>query len=138
MRFVDALEWIAADRLVVSGSINPSSSEYLVFDLLTGAVVGGYVDDAQGAEFSPDDQHVITVSGAPDFTARGSRAPVLKLDDQPVVGGLNVDLAFAKKPSWSADSRSFAIAARDASGQMRVVLGETGFCRVVDQTTEFP
>jgi hypothetical protein len=124
MRFVEALEWVAADRLVVSGSINPSSSEYLVFDLITGTVWGGYIDDARGAEFSPDGQHVLTVNGAAHFTARGARAPVLTLDDRPVVSGLNADLTSVGKPSWSADSRSFAIAARDAAGQMQVVLGE--------------
>ncbi|MCM8580719.1 hypothetical protein [Accumulibacter sp.] len=138
MRFVEALEWVAADRLVVSGSINPSSTEYLVFDLLSGTVVGGYIDDAHGAAFSPDGQHVLTVNGAPHFTAPRSRAPALMLDEQPVVSDLDPDLTSAGKPSWSTDSRSFAMAARDAAGRMRMVLGKAASKTVRWDDLPFP
>ena len=123
MRFVEALDWVGSDRVVVSGSINPSSTESLLVDLLRGAVVGEYVDDARGASFSPDGKHVVTVDGAPHFTAPGARAPVLRLDGHEVLTGLHTDLSTAGRAKWSADGITFALAAQEASGRMRLVLG---------------
>ncbi|MBB2486904.1 hypothetical protein H5407_16875 [Mitsuaria sp. WAJ17] len=64
MRFVESLEWLGSDRVVASGSLNPSSTESLVFDLGRNAVVAEYVDDGRGASFSPDGRHVLLVEGA--------------------------------------------------------------------------
>ena len=36
MRFVESVEWLTRDSIVVSGTVNPSTTEYNVFDLATG------------------------------------------------------------------------------------------------------
>ncbi|MGM9513009.1 hypothetical protein ACS5PK_02025 [Roseateles sp. DB2] len=123
LRFVESLEWLDADRVVVSGTINPSSTESLVFDLSRRAVVAEYVDDAQGASFSPDGRHVLLVDGAPHFAAAAARAPVLRLDGRPVLSSLSADLGAIGPVRWSADGSRFALTARDASGHHRLVLG---------------
>jgi hypothetical protein len=41
MRGVEQMEWISERRLVVSGSINPSTGEYAVIDVETGKQVAG-------------------------------------------------------------------------------------------------
>ena len=45
MRFIEGLEWISDQRLVVSGSVNPSTGEYVLVDIGTGKEVGGYLTD---------------------------------------------------------------------------------------------
>jgi hypothetical protein len=45
MRFVEGLDWISEQRLIVSGSLNPSTCEYAVIDVETGASAGGYLTD---------------------------------------------------------------------------------------------
>ncbi len=134
MRFVESLQWLSADRVVVSGSINPSSTEHLVVDLLRGGVVAEHVDDAGGASFSPDGQHVLTIDGAPHFSAPASRAPVLRLDGQELLKGLPADTAAMGRARWAADGNAFALAAQPASGPWRLVLGQvaTGGARWVD------
>jgi hypothetical protein len=57
MRSVEALEWLTADRLVVSGTVNPSTTEYDVIDLTRRVVTKQVFNDGQGAAFSPDGQH---------------------------------------------------------------------------------
>lgn len=134
MRFVETLEWLGTDRLVVSGSLNPSSTESLVFDLNRAAVVADYIDDGRGASFSPDGRHVLLVEGAPHFTGAPARAPVLSLDGRPVLGGLHADLAELGPVRWSPDSARFALTARDAAGRHRLVLGhaQTSVVRWMD------
>lgn len=124
MRFVESVEWLGTDRVVVSGTINPSSTESLVYDLSRRVVVAAYVDDAQGASFSPDGRHVLLVDGAPHFTAAAARAPVLRLDGRPVLSGLPADPGALGPVRWSADRSRFAFMARDASDGDRVVLGD--------------
>lgn len=134
MRFVESLEWLGSDRVVASGSLNPSSTESLVFDLGRNAVVAEYMDDGRGASFSPDGRHVLLVEGAPHFTSGDTRAPVLSLNGQAVLAGLPVDLSAIGPVRWSADGTRFALTARDASGLHRLVLGhaQTKAARWVD------
>lgn len=123
MRFVESLEWIGNDRVVASGSVNPSSTENLVFDLLTHSVVGEYIDDARGAAFSPDGRHVLLVDGSPHFAAAGTHAPALRLDGQEVLEGFHADSGVTGQVRWSADGTRFALTAHDATGKTRLVLG---------------
>lgn len=123
MRAVEALEWLGSERVVVSGTLNPSSTESLVFDVGRAAVVAEYVDDGRGASFSPDGRHVLLVEGAPHFTGAQARAPVLSLDGKAVLEGLHADLAELGPVRWSTDGTRFALTARDAAGRHRLVLG---------------
>lgn len=134
MRAVESLEWIGSDRVVVSGSVNPSCSESLVVDLQQNSVVGGYIDNARGASFSPDGRHVVTIDGAPHFSAKTARAPVLRLDGREVLKGLHPDLGGASSVRWSADGSNFALIANDYSGHIRLLLGyaPSNFVRWVD------
>ena len=134
MRFVESLEWLDSDRVVASGTINPSSTESLVFDLGRGAVVAEYVDDGRGASFSPDGRHVLLVEGAPHFSGPGGRAPVLSLNGQAVLADLHADPGAVGPVRWSADGTRFALTARDAAGRRRLVVGhaQTKAARWVD------
>src|SRR5207249_116264 len=63
MRQVESVEWVSSNRLVVSGTINPSSTEYLVVDVATGKIINEFVGDAFGAAFSPGGNSYIGATG---------------------------------------------------------------------------
>lgn len=58
MRFVEDLEWISEDRLAVAGSLNPSTVEYAMVDIATGAELGSYLTDGFTLVGSPNGMHV--------------------------------------------------------------------------------
>jgi len=109
MRFVEEVEWIDANRIAVSGSINPSTGDYEIISLIDGSVTGFVVDGA-GAAFSPDGKHAAYMTGAPHFG--GDRAPVLTIDEVPAAVPFPGDIEETERPVWSKDSRNVALAAR--------------------------
>jgi dipeptidyl aminopeptidase/acylaminoacyl peptidase len=109
MRFVEAVRWIAPDRVAVRGSLNPSQSQYYVVDVANGRIVDDFIDDRSAAAFSPDGRHVATQSGSPHFLAADRRVPQLNIDGRPVYPGAGRgDADIVGEPRWSADSRSLA------------------------------
>lgn len=54
MRFLENIEWISKDKVVVSGSLNPSTIEYLVIDINRQKIVDDLIGDGPMARFSPD------------------------------------------------------------------------------------
>ncbi len=113
MRFVESVEWIGPYRVVVAGSVNPSTTEYDVIDLSNGATTDEIYDDGAGASFSPDGLHVAYVTGAPHFAAPDQNMPTLNIDGTPVRNESDGKLEFAGRPVWSSDSTRVAVAVLD-------------------------
>ena len=88
MRYVETVEWLDGNLIAVSGTINPSSTEYNILDISTGKTILEFVDDGFGAAFSQDGKLYASVSGGPHFTPAKSRE--LKLN---VNGAAIVDLS---------------------------------------------
>jgi len=136
MRGVEDLRWISDQRLVASGSVNPSTEEYAVIDVGTGKQVAGNLTDGPTWVASPDGAHAAYVGMIPHFTAEDLRRPQFCLDDGcPLLGrssgyppedsGTHVE--FTVPPEWSADSAAVAIIAEDyATHEDRVIVRYVG------------
>lgn len=128
---IDRIQWIAADRVAASGSVNPSTMEAVVFGLGGAPAVTEVYSDGVAPAFSPDGAHYAYVSGSPHFTPLDQRAPTLQIDDRPVVNDLD-PRATLSPIAWSADSRSAAIAAAiPGARDLRVHIVTGGTARTV-------
>ncbi len=120
MRFVETLEWVAGNKIAVSGSINPTTGEYRVFDLRSAAPSAEFYDDGGGASFSPDGAHYAYISGSPHFTPVDQRAPELDIDEK--VAFANLDPHAELGPiTWSPDGEALAIGAAEPAGTSSLV-----------------
>jgi len=109
MRFVESIEWLDANRIAVAGSINPSTSEYIVLNILSHAVVDQFFDDASAAAFSPDGTHVAYQTGSPHFTPTGHQFPILNLDGGAIYPQKRLHIEFISNVRWSQDGQSLAV-----------------------------
>jgi hypothetical protein len=110
MRFVESLEWFGDQALVVGGSINPSTSEYLVFDVSSRRLVYEFYSDGAAPAFSTTGKDLAYTSGCPHFSPLEQCDWKLFLDGKPLElakVGLPI-LDFTVGPSWSADGRSLS------------------------------
>jgi hypothetical protein len=120
MRFVERLQWMSNRRLAVSGSVNPSTGEYVVVDVETGLEVAWYAVDGFNWSASPDGMHVAYVGNVVHFTPEADRRPQLCVDDECRPGtqptgypGLDRHLEYTMAPIWSHDGSAVAITAED-------------------------
>jgi WD40 repeat protein len=113
MRFVEGLEWLAPNRLALSGSVNPSLTETAVLDLAAPAGQDNVFDDGPGADFSPDGQHFAYASGSPHFTPQSKREPALNVDHVRVYPERGVHVDFVSDRRWSPDGQRLAVVAED-------------------------
>lgn len=109
MRAVESVEWIGSDKIVVSGSINPSTTEYLVFDANSGLLEHEFNDDGFGAAFTSDGKLRAYVTGAPHFTRAKHRAPKLLVNDAEIVDFSRHASVIAGQPLWSSDNSTLAV-----------------------------
>ena len=134
MNAVIGLRWFGAQRLVVEGHLNPSASEYVIFDVESGRTVAEIGDQAQGAGFSADGMHWAVVSGVPHFSRAAATIPTLEIDGRKVLTLKGSEESFASRPRWSDDARQVAILIRrgEDGPVTRVALGraETGSAQV--------
>lgn len=126
MRIAEAMEWLDGARLVVSGSVNPSSTEYLVFDAGSGQQLSALADDGYGAAFSPDGRHVATIVGRPHFSSRAQRRPTLVVDGKAVFESADGRVDFTGRPIWSSDSRQLTAPMADEQGKSYLLRWRTG------------
>jgi hypothetical protein len=117
LQFIDRLEWISSDRLVASGSVNPSTEESLVVDLKSGKEIISYYDDNGGAVFSPDGNHVAYVSGAPHFVPPDAKRPEVNIDKERVFPVDGVQIRMLSNIVWSSDSEHVAFVAQQTVNQ---------------------
>jgi hypothetical protein len=109
MRFVESIEWLTDHKVAVYGSVNPSTSEYLIFDVHLGKSVYQFFNDGPRAAFAPDGLNVAWESGCPDFTPVERCNWALNVDGKSVFPQGGSDVAgFLAGPRWSGDSRFVA------------------------------
>lgn len=122
MRHVESVEWLTRDSLAISGSVNPTSTEYIIFDLVSRQPVREFVDDGHGAAFSQDGLHHASVTGGPHFTSEKNRDLKLNIDDVPVLERQpQGEFLIVSKPRWSPDGKSVAVLAADQKKGAQVV-----------------
>lgn len=128
MRAIEALRWVADDRIAVRGSINPSQSQYYVFDVTTRRAVADFIDDRSAAAFSPDGVHVVAHTGGPHFAHAQQRAMRLELDGQTLATGASGEHAdILAAPRWSNDGRAFAwVVDHRATGRVTLAVWRSG------------
>jgi hypothetical protein len=122
MRFIEEVQWVSERRLLVSGSIDPSTCEYVVVDATSGKEVDWFGTDGLSLAVSPDGAHVAYEAAIPHFMAEEDRRPRLCFDQECDLGnegktGYPLDQArhieFATKPVWSASGRAVAALAQE-------------------------
>ncbi|XLZ72931.1 hypothetical protein ABT364_13440 [Massilia sp. SR12] len=126
MRAAEAMQWLDGGRLVVSGSVNPTSTEYLVFDAASGQQLSALADDGYGAAFSPGGLHVATVAGRPHFADRTQRRPALLVDGRAVFESADGRVDFTGGPVWSSDGRQLSVPMADQQGRNYLLRWKTG------------
>jgi dipeptidyl aminopeptidase/acylaminoacyl peptidase len=128
MRYVEEVEWLTDTLIAVSGSVNPSTTDYAIVDASTGALVDEFLDDGKGAAFSPDGHHFAYVTGRPHFTPASQRNATVNVDGQAVFprpGERVVEVSSTLQ--WSPDSRSVGFIANDPqTGEQKAVVYRLG------------
>lgn len=122
MTHFDGYQWLSGSRIAVSGAINPSSGENLVYDLPTRGLSYRFFDDG-GVAYAPNGARVAYLSGMAHFAPQASWAPVLMVVDDPgvrndsfrvyPVRGAPPDIRFISQPAWSVDSESLGVLVED-------------------------
>lgn len=112
MRQVESLEWISENRVVASGSINPTSVESLVVDTIQKTVISEVVSDSFPATFSPDGASYVALSGQPHFTPAASRRPSIVVDGRFVPNLIPQQMEVTGAPSWAPDGTAFTVPLR--------------------------
>lgn len=133
MRGVEALEWVGAGRLAVSGTINPSTTETQVIDVSSGRVLDDVFDDgAGGAAFSASGRHVAVITGSPHFSAPGTSRPELRIDHKRVYPPAGGNVRFLSRKAWAGTSDTLAVVARGIeAGRTQLVFWSTAGVSVV-------
>lgn len=130
MLYVEQMEWLTNSRIAVSGEVNPSSSENLIFDLPPHGLPKRFFDDGS-VGYSPDGAHFAFEGGMPHFSPAANWTPTLNVDDNTVpvypASTSNSHITFISTPRWSPDSRSLAVLVRDAqSSSLKLVTWHAG------------
>jgi dipeptidyl aminopeptidase/acylaminoacyl peptidase len=115
MRFVEEIQWISGQRIAVSGSVNPSTCEYVMIDPGSGKEVDWYAADGFSLVPSPHGTHVAYLGAVPHFTPEADRRPRLCVDHKCDSGypGPSRHVEFLTYPVWSASGSSVAIVGQD-------------------------
>lgn len=141
MRFIERAEWNASSRLILSGSINPSTVEHDLIDPRTGQPEGSYLSDGFCMALSGDGEHVAYHSQIPHFTPEASRRPRLCIDaecafDRSGGGypGPEVHWEFPSCPVWNSAGTEVADLARVfPTGAYKVIVRQVG-----ERTSVYP
>ena len=126
MRAVEYLEWVGRDRILVGGSINPSSGEYLVVDTASGQVVQELIDDGGGIAVSPDGAHIATIGDAPHFSQGRPRTGKLVVDGNEVLSLAALGVSPDSRPLWSPDGKALALQVRGRGERPGVLVWNRG------------
>ena len=113
MRFVERVEWISDSKIAVSGSINPSTCENVVFDLYTPSTSDNFFDDECNAAYSHDGLHAAYITGSPHFSPESSRERELTVNGRRVFPERGTQVKFITDPMWNKDSQTLAIVATE-------------------------
>lgn len=109
MRFVETIQWLSDSKIALGGSSNPSLTETLVVNPISGAVLDDIYDDGGGPVFSPDGNHVAYEDGMPHFTPEEDWKPRLNIDDKPVFPTGDGHFVFLTPLRWSPNSTELAV-----------------------------
>lgn len=130
MRFVEKLEWIGSSKVVASGSLNPSQSEYIVFDAASGRVDEWFGGDASVAVFHPRTGAATYFVDAPHFSRASDRATKLVVGGHKVLDLWTFGVGVAGTPVWSADGQYLAIPVESTDEAEAAAAAKAGASRV--------
>lgn len=122
MRTVETVQWLTARRVAVIGSLDPSTSKFVIYDLISKRKVDESVFNGLYPSFSPDGLHAAYEDGSPHFTPEDERRPTLNIDYKRVFPTSGRRVEFELDPRWSPDSRTLAVIASDYGTKERKVV----------------
>jgi hypothetical protein len=123
VRWVDTLQWIGNEKIALGGSVNPSTSEVVIFDVRSGKEVDETDADDGEPVFSLDGSHFAGYSGSPHFTPEEMREPEFDVDNKRIYPAPGVRVDFLADPEWSDDgSRVATVAQSEKRGEVTIVL----------------
>jgi len=132
MRGVERLEWVTDTTLAVSGSLNPSTCEFVVIDAESGKELNWYLVDGFSWAASPDGSHAAYIGYVPHFTSNEDRRPQFCFDDECSDRNAGYPprdrhVEFDGRPSWSPDGTAAAISGTEyKSGKPLIVARRLG------------
>lgn len=113
MTFIEQLEWLTRNRLVVAGSFNPLAAEYVTIDVNSGKELRSYFVRGSAWKPSPDGAHFVYEYYEP-FLPRFCLDDECRFDGTGGYPPKNRHLEFDWEPAWSRDGAQVAIVAKDA------------------------
>ena len=119
MRYTNYVEWAGNGRVLVGGEINPSTNEYVLFDLGDAAPVSDIMVDGDDIAASPDGRHLATTEGEAHFAPASTQVDGIVIDGRAIQLPAGRPYYFTGKPTWSADSRSVAFVSHSGPEQPR-------------------
>jgi hypothetical protein len=121
MHWVDRPAWVSADRIVINGSLNPSTADYQLIDIVREKELDEFIDDFSAASYSPDGKHLVSTDGCPHFIQPCHTT--IHIDQKPVysIDGRYEELINA--PVWSPSDETIGFTLhRLGRNQLRLVL----------------
>lgn len=135
LRTVTGLQWINEHLLVLSGTINPTTTETVVLNLDSAAEGRTDFDDLLGPSFSKDGTAVAYISGSPHFAPISEAEPALNLGlmlaspktpedvlNRQVFPKQGTQVTFLSNQDWSDDGKVAVLAQDNATKNKSVVI----------------
>ena len=132
LRFVDRLRWLSSEKVVASGSINPTTEESIILDTKTGEELDSIYDDNGGAVFSPNGTHVAYVTGSPHFLPEAARKPVVNIDNRQVYPKDTRKIELISNIAWSDNNEDISFVISGSPTTSEVVV-----CSLIDRCENF-
>jgi hypothetical protein len=117
-RYIASVEWVGSSRVAISGSMNPSSREYLVYDAASGLLESEFGNDGPGAVFNPRTGEPTNFTDAPHFSFPEPPSPKLVVGGKEVLDLALLGLSVTNQPKWSPDGRTLVIPV-ESTGEAR-------------------
>ena len=122
LRFVEESGWHSKDAVFASGSVNPSSAEYRIIDVLTARVIESYF----GTGFATCASRARVAYATETRSLSGSRRSTVEVNGTAVYAGASDGDLLIGHLRWSADCERLAfVEASEASARFVVLLGTT-------------
>jgi hypothetical protein len=122
MRFVEQMRWISNDRILLSGSMNPSAVENTILDADTGKEITSCFCDGSSLSLSPDGRHSACLGLIPHFTQFEGRDENLEIDGKRVFPAPQKRVQIlSRQPVWSDGSDAVVVVAQAEQETLAVI-----------------